>query len=333
MRIILISLITLLSIPICSQDIKYLTGKDTGFRGYFTDLNEYNDKLICAFSKRNSHHSHDGRIAIIQLIDEENEQRTHWSWVQLAEIKLDFVDLRDPKLSVNSNGELILIATGVYPKTGKNVKRQSFKWKTNDGVIWEFLGKATDENLWLWSVNFSNDSNYGLSYSVGELASRESRKIRLHRLLGNKFITEMIFNDQLLDETFLPSEASLEQINDNQLISIIRTDKKNTTVVGRSNFPYNSWNFYEIPVNLHGPATIKHDDKIYIIARDVRSNGNKHLAVMELDSENKNVKTIIRINTEADWDFGYCGVVYFEGHFCISYYDQGKIKFLATKQL
>ena len=69
----------------------------------FTDLCIYQQGLVCCFREASTHISGDGRIRVLKLSWQ--GQILASSYVQMASI-----DLRDPKLSVDPKGRLLLLA-------------------------------------------------------------------------------------------------------------------------------------------------------------------------------------------------------------------------------
>lgn len=304
-----------------------LNSEYTGFDGYFTDLIEFDGSLICVFREGQTHVSRDGKIAIIRLVNGSNWRE----WSRISTIEIPFFDLRDPKIIKISESKLMLIATGVYPKVntsnGNEVqRRQTYYWESDDGFIWDYKGKASDVDLWLWSLHKNDHGIYSVSYSVGERANSEGRKLRLHKFESGEFNLVTVLDDNLLQNQ-LPSEAAITTIND-RMVMVIRRERGNT-VLGVSDFPFHLWDFRELPVNLQGPELITVNNKILLAARDIRGN-DKFMPIMELLIEQSNVRTRVRVNPKGA-DFSYAGLEFYNEHLCMSYYNDGKIYFIGTK--
>ena len=75
------------------------------------------------------------------------------------------IDLRDPKLSIASDGRLMLVAGGsLYAGTeyGTRAPRIAF---SDDGYTWTTPQKVLAEDHWLWRVTWHE----GIAYSVSKL--------------------------------------------------------------------------------------------------------------------------------------------------------------------
>ena len=93
----------------------------------FTDLIRYKNAWICCFREGTAHSSDDGRIQIIRSSD-------GISWTGLAKIECPppNKDLRDPKLSITPDKQLLLTSTAYLPRT----ECRSYTWLSQDGKNW-----------------------------------------------------------------------------------------------------------------------------------------------------------------------------------------------------
>src|SRR5215203_6115409 len=71
----------------------------------FTDLIWYDDQWLCAFREGKAHVSDDGTLRIIS-------SKTTGNWKSWAHVEMEGVDLRDPKICLTPQGEVMLTTAG-----------------------------------------------------------------------------------------------------------------------------------------------------------------------------------------------------------------------------
>ena len=316
------------SINIIAQTPKLISSK-TGYKGFFTDLTKFDSTLICVFREAKTHTSRDGKIAVIRLI-----KGSDWKWNKIATIEIPFVDLRDPKIIQNSDQKLMLLATGVYPETeisdNEVIKKyQSFYWESDDGLIWKYKGKVSEQDLWLWSLHKNESGIYSISYSVGKKSTRQGRKVRLHKFNDEKFDILTELKHPLLENEFQPSEAAITTLQNGNMVIVIRRKRGLNSVLGTSKPPYTDWSFSELPISIEGQALITIKNKTILAGRDLKDN-KKKLSMMVLQLEKPYIEQKYRVSPSKG-DFAYPGLEFFNNHLCMSYYKNGKIYFIATK--
>ena len=131
---------------------------DRGPHNAFTDLVRFADRWWCTFREAQDHGPSIGTIRVICSDD----GHSYESAAVLAE---QDIDLRDPKLSIASDGRLMLVAGGsLYAGTeyGTRSPRIAF---SDDGYTWTTPQKVLAEDHWLWRVTWHE----GIAYSVSKL--------------------------------------------------------------------------------------------------------------------------------------------------------------------
>lgn len=319
----------LFSTPFVSAQIREINARDTGHHGYFTDLTPFESSLIGVFRTGASHVSGDGQIAIIRLVE-----GSDWEWDRVGTIAVPHADLRDPKITRMSNGELLLIATAVFPKVSEHIQRQTLGWLSDDGFLWQPIDKVADHDLWLWSLHTNQYGVYGVSYSAGKMAAAPNRRtLRLHQFNGRRFevVTEFSRQSSELDHGFHPSEVALTTLQNGKMVTVIRRGKPKGkgAVLGEASYPYTSWNFYELPVPIEGPSLLTLSNGKIICAG--RRTDVHRMSVMELLVPQRNVRTFATLSP-AGQDFAYPGLAWYNEHLVITYYSDGKIYFTGMKQ-
>ena len=96
----------------------------------FVDLCEFNQQLICCYREAENHVSADGRICILTLDIKGNV-------LCLSRIAIPNTDLRDPKVSITPDGDILLIAYA--RKTSSNnqtIGSRNLTWLSQTGRSW-----------------------------------------------------------------------------------------------------------------------------------------------------------------------------------------------------
>ena len=180
------------------------------------------DRWWCTFREAQDHGPSIGTIRVICSDD----GHSYESAAVLAEQE---IDLRDPKLSITSDGRLMLVAGGsLYAGTeyGTRAPRIAF---SDDGYTWTTPQKVLAEDHWLWRVTWHE----GIAYSVSKLGEGSyPRRGFLYSStdgLDWQWITEFF----LPNDTWTASETTLRFMPDGTMIALVRPDW-----IGTSQAPY-----------------------------------------------------------------------------------------------
>ena len=229
----------------------------------FPDLIRFQDAWYSAFREGEIHGNHPtGRVRIIRSSDAEQ-------WESVALLEWEDGDVRDPKLSITAEGQLMLTACVWFvsladhleirntPKSDleKDVLRQSVTWLSPDGRNWSSVHLCrSGVNTWRWSTTWHNGMGHSIGYHGRDWNGR------LYRTRDGKSW------EVLADDIFPPegynNETSLVFGPDNTAYCLLRRDGDlNTAMLGISQFPYDTWDWKDLGVGvLGGPKLIRLTD-------------------------------------------------------------------------
>ena len=284
----------------------------------FTDLLWYEDQWLCAFREGKAHVSDDGTLRIIS-------SKTTGNWKSWAQVKMDGVDLRDPKICVTPTGELMLTTAGAR-RDRKPVPHESFSWLTRDGKKWEGPFAIGDTNMWMWRVTWHK----GVAYSVGYDTAGE-KITRLYKSTDGRSFETLV--PTLFDKGY-PNESGLIFLPDDTALCLLRRDgAESSGMLGRAKPPYTEWSWKDLGVKIGGPQLIRLPDG-RLIAGVRLYDGNVRTAIVEIDAETAKLTELVSLPSGGD--NSYPGLVFHEGILLVSYYSshEGKTSiYLARLKL
>lgn len=251
-----------------------------------------------------------GKIRILKSI---NGQK----WTNAALLEKEGYDLRDPSLSITSNGDLMVLMGGSVYEKGKLLSRccqVSFfinsARKFSDPQPITFDASVNSDMNWLWRVKWYNKVAYGVNYSL----QNSSAKISL--------VSSVNGIDYSLVKSFdiegMPNETSLRFMPDGELIILVRReDKDQNGLIGKSKYPFQEWEWVNIGFKLGGPNFIKTPEGAFIIGTRTYSQDGSHTGLLSTDSAGK---FRLLIEFPSGGDTSYTGLVIYKNKLFISYY-------------
>src|SRR5262245_34236518 len=178
------------------EEIKVVEGKkiwDRAPHNAFTDLVRFKDAWFCVFREGKQHVSPDGALRVITSKDGEK-------WESAALITSEDSDLRDAKITVTPDGQLMLSgAEALHDKSKKT--HQSVAWFSKDGRTWGKRHEIGEADFWLWRVTWHKGRAYGIGYGCGK-----DQSIRLYSSKDGKSFDTLV--KPLFDKGY-PNETSL----------------------------------------------------------------------------------------------------------------------------
>lgn len=268
----------------------------------FTDLIRWGDRWWCAFREGTGHVSPDG---VLRVLTSEDGRL----WGSAARVTLDGADLRDAKLSVTPDGQLMLSGAAAWRGDGPT-RHRSFSWFSWDGRKWGEGVPVGDEDVWLWKVTWHRGVAWGLGYGTGD-----ERFVRLYRSEdGREFGTWV---DRLLTEGY-PNEHALVFDPDDSVVCLLRRDgQPERALIGRSRPPYLEWSWREADRAIGGPAMIRLPDG-RMVAGVRLYDGGARTSLAWVDVEQGGLREFLRLPSGGDTS--YPGLVWHEGRLWVSYY-------------
>ena len=293
-----------------------------------TDLIRFQDHWYCAFRESTKHvHGLDGIIRILKSHDAIN-------WKTQAIFIEESYDLRDPKLSITSDGRLMLLV-GATNYIGKRyISRQSHVSFSEDGHKWGHLVPVLDIHEWLWRVTWHNGKAYGASYKFSNPHNVDDEwEINFYESFDGIHYTHVAN----WDISGWPSETTVRFIG-NMAVALVRRDdqKEKYSCIGASFPPYTQWEWKKTPISLGGP------NFIVLPNLDMWASGRLSMPTPYGLFE----KTILARMSEIDLkpalclpsggDCSYPGMVWYDDFLWLSYYSSHEEKtaiYLAKIQL
>lgn len=272
----------------------------------FTDLVRWKGKFVCVFRAGARHVSPDGAIQLLASVDGS-------SWRPLARIKSDSADLRDPKLAIGSDNQLIVYAAGAMHDKSVCTHR-TYQWTSTDGKAWSDATEVGEPDSWLWRVTPHSSGYYGWGYGTNK-----ERFIRFYRSKDGKSGFEPITPKVLqpkgyVNETGMVMEGDLAWC-------LLRRDGKapqNTGLLGMARAPFTDWTWQDLGVQIGGPALMRLPSGQFLAVVRLYNAPRVRTALCSLDIEKAKLTELITLPSSGD--SSYAGMVWHEQKLWISYY-------------
>ncbi|MGE3239463.1 MAG: dockerin type I domain-containing protein [Pirellulales bacterium] len=276
-----------------------------GAHNAFTDLVWYEGAFYATFREASMHNvpalgQAGGIVRLVRSTD-----GVEWNSAATFSLGATNHDLRDPKLTITPDHELMLLATDV-PHSGSGGTRQSYTWRSLNGTNWNDPVAALNDQRWLWRVewNPANDAAYGISYN--------GNSTRLHvSPTGNSYGT-------LVPTLIDGNEGSLLFPADGSAIALVRREGAGAQVAVSTNLT--DWNFRDTGVFVGGPDMIQIPDGRIIVGGRFRDNftSNLRTSLGWLDPVAGTIQEFLTFPSGGDT--GYPGFAWHDDKLWVSYY-------------
>lgn len=301
----------------------------------FTDLIRFRNQWFCTFREGEDHGSPDGALRVISSADGTTWQSqslirfTQQSFSALEPKVLpegSFLDLRDPKLCIAPDGQLMLNSAIAY-----NHRRdsQSMVWFSDDGKNWGPVKLVGEHQYWLWRMTWHK----GVAYSVGRIA--HERIPRLYRSADGIHFEVVVKNTDFFPHVPGPSEGTLRFLEDDTALCLIRLNsvpgsKTNHAHVGMARPPYTRWEWKDLGLPIGGPNMISLPDGRFVATGRFYS-AETRTALYWLDPTAGTLKKFLTLPSGGDTS--YPGLVLHDGLLWVSYYSshEGKSSIYLAK--
>ncbi len=288
----------------------------------FTDLIDYKQTLFCTFREADEHAGGiDGTIRILMSSD-------GVTWKPAAHITKKGIDLRDPKLSITPNGQLMLSMGGTIYREGISHGTNSYVTFSDDGVTWNELAKADMPYGWIWGVSWGDREGFGGAYQLTDPSDTEKPWILTLVKTLNGVDYEKVTT---LDIPDFPSETTLRILPDQTMIALVR--RHGNGWIGTSTPPYTEWKWSDSGTRLGGPNFIVLPtgqlwaaSRLYVKEKDGM---HTYMAVGRMDRKTYAPEIVL----PSGGDTGYPGMVFRDGILYVSYYSshEGKSSIYLAK--
>lgn len=298
----------------------------------FTDLIRFDHAFYCSFREGTKHASgdNDGRVRILRSADGNN-------WHSVALLKIDGLDLRDPKLSVTPDHKIMVIMAGavfeknmaiqkLFPLVAFSDTRGEHFTDPEKAVIDPSVSPSKD---WIWRITWNKGIGYGVDYRPKEVhkngEERDATVILMKTDDGKQFhkVSQLAVSDY-------PNESTIRLDNRDNMYILIRKDAGDKMgVLAQSKPPYTNWSYTQLDYRLGGPNFLFLNKHRLAIA--TRQYGQQTATVILVtDLAGKVVKTI---ELPSGGDTSYPGMVIYKRKLWVSYYSshEGKPSIYLAK--
>ena len=292
---------------------------DKGPHNAFTDLIRFNNKWYCTFREGSGHVP--GTNGIVRILVSEDGQ----NWYSAARLSERGVDLRDPKLSITTDGRLMITMGGSYyqgKKLLKRIPKVAFldkKGKTFSPVQDVQIDTRIQSNQdWLWRVTWNKQWGYGVLYQANE----EEWKIYLVYTtdgINYTYLTRFTLDGK-------PNETTLRFLADGEtLVALVRREGEDQMgMIGHSKPPYHDWKWSKLDHRLGGPNFwVLEDGSLLEATRTYKPNKTYGLQLSRIDVKGTHTPLI---ELPSGGDTSYAGLYQMGEHLYVSYYSSHEEK-------
>ena len=274
----------------------------------FVDLCEFNQQLICCYREAENHISADGRICILTLDTKGNVLYT-------SRIAIPKTDLRDPKISITPDGDILLIAYARQTSiNNQTIGSRNLTWLSQTGHSWSTDKEFADRGWWLWRIRWHKDVAYGFAYNRKQNA--------IHLYSGNprsKFHLLQPFALSLdQHKKGYPNESDLIFDNNNAFAIVRRDADSYTAQLGHSAFPYKKWTWIDLGRYIGGPVMMRLDKNVALLAGRIVKQEQLVTGLLKMNLLNGDLQELLVLPSSGD--NSYPGLVLKEGMLYVSYY-------------
>jgi hypothetical protein len=280
----------------------------------FTDLVRFHDRWFCVFREGKNHVSPDGALRVITSTDGEK-------WESTALITSPNSDLRDAKITVTPDGQLMLCGAEALHDKSKHT-HQSLAWFSKDGRTWSDKHAIGDPDFWLWRVTWHKGKVYGLGYGCGK-----DQSVRLYSSNDGKRFDTLV--ERLFDVGY-PNESTLVFEGDTAYCLLRRDGKPNTGLLGIAQPPYTKWEWKDLGTRIGGPNMVRLPDGRFVAAVRLHDGGVR-TALAWIDPQAGRFTEFLKLPSGGDTS--YAGLVLHDGLLWVSYYSshEGKTNIYLAK--
>lgn len=285
-----------------------------GHMSFFTDLIRYRDRWVCAFREAATHGSDDGRIRIVTSPDGQE-----WTSAARIDCPPPNKDLRDPKLSITPDGQLMLTSTAYQPQP----ECRSYVWFSDDVQKWSEAHSIGPPGEWLWRTEW----HQGAAYVFGR-SEKPHSYLQLYRSSNGKDFRP--HGERQFDGIYV-NETAPVFTKDGTCVTLLRRDSQSCTAqIGTSGPPYQQWEWKDLGIRIGGPEMIQLPDGRFLATVRLYS-PDEHTSLCWIDPKAGTLEEFLRLPSGGDTS--YAGTVWHEGLVWISYYSshEGKSSIYLAK--
>jgi hypothetical protein len=274
----------------------------------FVDLCEFQQQLYCCYREAENHISADGSIRILTL---DLDGKTLHS----SRIAIPKTDLRDPKITITPDGNILLIAyarrTSINNQT---IGAQNLTWLSQKGHSWSAAREFADRGWWLWRIKWHKGQAYGFAYNRKQNAIHlysgdPRRSFHLHQPFALSLHKH---------KKGYPNESDLIFDGKNAFALVRRDADSYSAQLGHSKFPYKKWSWIDLGRYIGGPVMLHLGENFALVAGRIVKNGQLVTGLLKMNLANGDLQELLILPSAGD--NSYPGLVLKEGLLYVSYY-------------
>lgn len=295
---------------------------DTEEYSAFTDLQRFNNAFYCSFRVGTKHAGYEdfGKVRIIRSVDGVN-------WKSIALLEVDNLDLRDPKLSISPDGQIMVIMAGAIFDVDNRVRdlypMVSFSNRSGD-TFGEPQKVDLDPGIspskdWIWRVTWNDNVGYGIDYQLKTDNKNRSKLDKdawlLYLLKTNDGKSFEKVSQLKIDH--LPNESTVRFDKRKKLYALVRRESGDKMgVLAKSSYPYTNWKYTNLDFRLGGPNFLfLNNSRLVIGTRKYGEKVSTSLLVTNLEG-----KALKEIELPSGGDNSYPGMLIHDKKLWVSYY-------------
>ena len=276
---------------------------DHGRHQAFTDLIRYHDQWVCSFREAPAH-AGGVRDSKVRVLTSKDGKR----WSDIGTLSDPRGDIRDAKLSITPNGELMLLTAIQLFDTGEERRHQSIAYFTRDLQQWDGPHDVLDDGYWLWGVTWHN----GIGYSIGYLSRKHTANLYTTRD-GRRF--ERLV-ESIDAHTHKPNESAIV-FDGETAYCLLRAF--GPAYIGVAKKPFTQWTWTRIDRPVGGPEMLQlPDGRLLGGGRLYWPNKVYTTSLLWIDPRTGTIQEALRLPSGGDTS--YPGLVWHEGRLYMSYY-------------
>jgi hypothetical protein len=278
----------------------------------FTDLLRRRGEWFCVFREGSGHiPGTNGVIRVLRSADGA-------TWESAALVRERGLDLRDPKICVRPDGQLMLLMGGsTYageegPQDRAFVRARTRVAFSGDGRAWTAPVPVSVEGEWLWRVTWHKGAGYGFGYTF--LVPARDVSLTLWRTTDG--VNYQRVAAPRGPPGCWPDETTLRFLADDTMVALVRGEQSNHhAFVGASRPPYTAWRWADTGHAAQGPNfLVLPDGRMFYAGRDYPAGARTVCGALTLTNATP------WLTLPSGGDTSYPGLVWHDGQLWVSYY-------------
>jgi hypothetical protein len=293
----------------------------------FTDLTRFGGKWYIVFRTATQHgipssNQPGGEIRVIESAD-------GYAWTTAAVLS-GTGDLRDPKITVTPNSQLMINAGDVSQIPASpgpldlNIV-QSAAWFSSDGSNWGNEKPIGDHDFWMWRVVWHNGVGYGISYGPNNTDPTGGylQTTRLSATNDGLHYTTLV--PQLMPPGHQANESGMTFLPNGTAVVLSRCDWDTTSSIGISSGDFTDWTFTKANLRVQSPDLLTLPDGRIVCAGRLYTDGTPkkgYTSLSWIDPRTATVTPFLAFPYNADGydDTGYPGMYWYDNQLWISFH-------------